>query len=131
MPIPLADARKVIDAARAKADQLGIKIAAIVVDERGDLVAAARMDGARWIAPDVARGKAFATATFGRASGEIAGMSDNPFFRSMLGLYPGRIVLAQGAVPLMHAGALAGAVGVSGGTGAQDEECASAGAAAL
>lgn len=131
MTIALADARRVVDAARAKADQLGVKMSIVVVDDHGDLVAAARMEGARWFTPDVARGKAFATASFGRSSGELAGMADNPFFRSMLAMYAGRIVMAQGAVPLMSQGALVGAVGASGGTSAQDEECAAAGAAAL
>lgn len=131
MAIGLMDARKAIDAARAKADQLGVGMAIVVVDDHGDLVAAARMDKARWFTADVARGKAFLTATFGRPSGDIAGMADNPFFRSMLAMYAGRIVLAQGAVPIMKDGVLQGAIGASGGTGAQDEECSTAGAAAL
>jgi glc operon protein GlcG len=37
----------------------------------------------------------------------------------------------QGGVPLMSAGTLVGAVGVSGVTGEQDAQCAKAGAAAL
>jgi uncharacterized protein GlcG (DUF336 family) len=49
----------------------------------------------------------------------------------MLGLHPGKIAYAQGALPIMRDGRLIGAVGVGGGTSQQDEDCASAGAAAL
>ena len=131
MALSLTDALKATAEARAKAQQLGINIAAVVVDARGDLVAVERMDGARWFTVDVARGKAFLTATFGRPSGDIAENADNPFFRSMLAHFEGKIVFAPGAVPIVQGGAPGGAIGVSGGTGAQDAECAVAGAATV
>ena len=40
------------------------------------------------------------------------------------------MILSQGAVPIEKEGQIIGAVGVGGGTGEQDEECAAAGAAA-
>ena len=41
------------------------------------------------------------------------------------------VVPAEGGVPIVMDGKLVGAIGVSGGTGAQDERCAEAGMAAL
>jgi uncharacterized protein GlcG (DUF336 family) len=40
-------------------------------------------------------------------------------------------IYAQGAIPIVRDGIVDGAVGCDGGTGAQDEACAQAGAAAL
>ncbi len=127
MALSLADAQKAVAAAQAKSEGLGITVAAVVVDGRGDIVAAARMDGAQWFTADVARGKAFLSATFGRPSADIAENADNPFFRSMLAHFEGKIVFSAGAVPILQDGAPVGAIGVSGGTGAQDAECATAG----
>ncbi|MDA1096776.1 MAG: heme-binding protein, partial [Chloroflexi bacterium] len=100
-------------------------------DARGDLLGVEKMDGARWFTADVARGKAFLTATFGRPSADLAANADNPFFRSMLSHFQGQIVFAAGAVPILQGGIPVGAIGTSGGTGEQDAECAAAGAAAL
>lgn len=131
MALSFTDVQKATAEARAKAQQLGINIAVVVVDARGDLVAVERMDGARWFTADVARGKAFLSATFGRPSADIAENADNPFFRSMLAHFEGKIVFAQGAVPIVQDGILVGAIGVSGGTGEQDAECAAAGVATI
>ena len=131
MALSLVDAQKAIAAAQAKAEGLGITIAAVVVDGRGDIVAAARMDSARWFTADVARGKAFLSATFGRPSADIAENADNPFFRSMLAHFEGKIVFSAGAVPIVQDGAPIGAIGTSGGTGEQDAECATAGVASI
>ena len=62
MSITLADADRVIDAARTKADALGIKVTFAVVDDGGHLVALARMDGAAPLTPSVAEGKAIGAA---------------------------------------------------------------------
>lgn len=131
MTLLFTDAQKATAEARTKAQQLGINIAVVVVDARGDLVAVERMDGARWFTADVARGKAFLSATFGRPSADIAENADNPFFRSMLAHFEGKIIFAPGAVPIVQDGVPVGAIGVSGGTGAQDAECATAGVAAV
>lgn len=131
MAITLKDAEAAIQAARAKAEALGIKVSISVVDERGDLVAFARMDGGRFLTADVSRGKAMASAWFSRASGEMAAMASSPVFQSINQLNGGRLVFGQGAVPITRGGQTAGAIGVSGGTAAQDEECASAGRAAV
>jgi uncharacterized protein GlcG (DUF336 family) len=131
MALTLADAQKAAQAAQDRAKAIGISIAIAVVDDRGDLVVSHRMDGARWFMPEVARGKAFASATFRRPSSDLGGMLSNPFFQNMLHMQQGKMLFTGGAVPITQGGAIIGAVGISGGTGEQDEDCAKAGAGAV
>src|SRR5256885_5153164 len=76
-----------------------------------------------------ARGKAAATPGFGRASGAL--QADSPVIQAIIATMGGRMLPARGAVPVHQAGELAGAIGASGATAEQDEQCAQAGAAAL
>lgn len=94
-------------------------------------MALVRMDGARWFTADVSRGKAMASALFGRPSGEMAERADSPVFRSLVQMHGGHLIPGQGAVPIRHGEEVVGAVGVSGGTGQQDEEVARTGVSAL
>ena len=131
MSITLAEAEKALQAAKAKAQQMNVKVSIAVVDPRGDPIAALRMDGAGYLTFDNARGKAFASAAFGRASGELTARADNPVFRSVMIREQGRIIPGQGAVPIRRGDQLIGAIGASGGTSQEDEDISAAGAAAL
>lgn len=130
MPMTTGQAETALQAAKAKALEMGVKVAIAVVDARGDLWAMVRMDGSRWTTSEVCRGKAFASATFGRPSGELAERADSPVFRAVSMMQGGRIIPAQGAVPIMQDGEVVGAIGVSGAASHEDEEIASAGVAA-
>ncbi|MFQ5860111.1 MAG: heme-binding protein [Dehalococcoidia bacterium] len=131
MTITLAEAEKLLQAAKAKAREMGIPVSIAVVDPRGDLVAVARQDGARWTTPEIARGKAVASATFGVPSGELAERANSPVMRSVMLMQGGRFIPHQGALPIKRSNQVIGAVGVSGGTSQQDEEVAQAGIDAL
>ena len=72
MPITLEEAQHIIEAAMAKAKEQGTHMAIAVVDERADLVAIAKMDGCRSFGPDVARGKAMASALWVQPSAALA-----------------------------------------------------------
>ena len=126
MTIAIARAGGIIRAARAGAEKMGIKVSIAVVDERGDLVAFARMDGARFITGDVSLGKARASAFFGQPSG-ILTERPAPVVLSHLLMNQGRLFFGQGAVPIIEDGQVIGAVGVSGASSQQDEEVAKAG----
>ncbi len=130
MALTLQDARKVLDAAEARAREIGINVSISVVDPRGDLVAAHRMDGARWFTPEVARGKATVSATFGAPSADFVDRASTPVMQSLNMMAQGGLVYGQGAVPV-NRGSLEGGVGVSGGSSQQDEDIAKAGVAAL
>ena len=129
--ITLDEANTVIAAAAAKADEQGTKMGIAVVDAGGRLVAFARMDGAIWASVYGSHGKAIASAAFGRPSGFFQERADWPIFQGIKAAEGDHMILSIGAVPIEKDGEVIGAVGVGGGTGEQDEECAVAGAAAV
>lgn len=129
MAITLEEANRMLRAAIAKARELNIKLSVAVVDTGGHLMAFNRMEGANWVTATVAQGKAVAAAGFGRPSGTL--QANSPIIQAVIASQGGRMLPAQGAVPVVRSGELIGAIGGSGGTAQQDEECAQAGVAAL
>jgi glc operon protein GlcG len=129
MALTLAEARRMIQAAVAKAQELQVKLSVAVCDTGGNLIAFDRMDGAIVVSATVAQGKAAAAAGFGRPSGALA--ADSPVIQAVIAATGGRMLPARGAVPVMKAGEVVGAIGASGATAEQDEQCAQAGTAAL
>jgi uncharacterized protein GlcG (DUF336 family) len=129
--LELAEAQAVLAAAQARAAELGLTVSIAILDARADDVLVARMDGARYTAFEIARGKALVSATFGRPSADMADFADTPVGRRTDALNHGRMVYGRGAVPLLRAdGTRVGAIGVSGALPEQDEDNASAGAPA-
>lgn len=133
MAVTLELAERFIAAAKAKAQQQGWAMSIAVVDQAGNLVAAARMDGARWMTAGVAQSKAFTAATFGRTSREVAELahSRSLLFSSIADIAGRPLLLAGGGLPFKMKGELIGGVGASGGTEDQDIECAQAGLTAI
>ena len=126
MPITLREAEKALKAAEVSAASLGVKVSIVVVDNRGDLVALYRMDGARHFTPDIARGKAMISAMFLAPSGTLAERATSPVMQTLNQMNLGRLVFGQGAVPIMRDNEVQGAIGVSGATSQQDEDIAKA-----
>ena len=129
--LTLEEANKVIAGAIAKAEEQETKMSIAVVDAGGRLVAFARMDGAIWAGVYGSTGKAIASAAFKRPSGVFQEMADRPIFQGIKAGEGDHMILSQGAVPIVRDGETIGAVGVGGGTGQQDEDCALAGAEAV
>jgi len=125
----LADAKKAIAAAQATGTKLGTSLACVVLDSRGAVIAAERMDAAAFFTVDVARGKALVAASFGSPSGALANLSGTGLGSILPG--PATPLFMQGAVPLKRGTTTVGAIGCSGGSGQQDEDGARAGAATL
>ncbi|MBZ9751165.1 heme-binding protein [Deinococcus sp. HMF7604] len=130
--LTLADARQVIAAAEQKAEEIGQPMNVAVVDSGGNLVAHVRMDKA-WIGSiDISINKAFTARAFDISTKDLAAESQSggQFF----GIHAsngGRVMIFAGGVPLKRDGEVVGAIGVSGGTGEQDQTVAEAGAAAF
>ena len=123
--LTLAEAQRLIELALAESLRRGVKTAAAAVDARGDLIAAARLDGARHYYPDVAYGKAIAAALWEQPSRALAQRSAaNSVQQRVNGLNGGRLVFAPGAIPLRRDGQTIGALGVGGSGGDSDEEIA-------
>jgi glc operon protein GlcG len=129
MALTLTEANRMVQAAIAKAEELQVKISIAVCDTGGNLVTFNRMDGASAVSATVAQGKAAASAGFGRASGTL--QADSPIIQAVIATMGGRMLPARGAVPVSKTGELVGAIGASGATAEQDEQCAQAGAAAI
>jgi uncharacterized protein GlcG (DUF336 family) len=128
--VDLETAKKMADACEAKAVQEGWKMNVAVVDAGADLVLFQRMDGAFLGSVTIAQMKAESSAMFPfptRGLGEIAfGKDGEPGGTPGLAFVPG-LAAFPGGLPVKTAdGAHIGAIGVSGGTGDQDEACAQA-----
>jgi uncharacterized protein GlcG (DUF336 family) len=90
------------------------------------------MDGA-WIGSiDISINKAYTSRAFDIATKSLAehSQSGGQFF-GIHASNSGRIMIFAGGIPLKHDGKVAGAIGVSGGSGEQDHAVAEAGAAAF
>jgi glc operon protein GlcG len=122
-----AGARKVLDAAIAKAVAMGVPQCIAVVDDGGHLLAFVRMDGAKVLSIDSCLAKAVTAASSRAATGNTPAHVE-----LKLGLATrGKYINLKGGVPIVVEGKVIGAVGVGSGTGEQDLEVAEAGIAAL
>ena len=128
------DARKVLEAARKKASEIGKPVSVAVLDAAGAMVIFERINDAPPFTAVIAEGKAAGSAFTGRDSAMLAGMAqNNPMIANAIATRLGgqRFVPAQGAVALRDGNGIAGAIGVSGATSEEDEAIAKAGAAAF
>ena len=130
--VTLARAAAVIEAARQKAEQIGVPMNIAVVDAGNNLTAFARMDGAWLGSIDIAQGKAYTARAFDMET-KTLGKASQPG-EPLFGIHAsngGRIIIFAGGIPLTEGGTVVGAIGVSGGTVEQDQEVAEAGASAF
>jgi uncharacterized protein GlcG (DUF336 family) len=128
----LADARRVTAAAEKKAQEIKQPMNIAVVDEGGNLVSHVRMDGAWLGSIDISINKAFTARAFDISTRDLGKNSQpgNQFFGIHVSNH-GRVMIFAGGIPLKRDGKVVGAVGVSGGSGDQDQAVAEAGAAAF
>ena len=119
-------ARKMADAAVAKARELGITENVAILDDGGNLKAFSRMDGAPIPTIEMAQNKAYTA---------LLGVSTQDFFNfiqgdpSLLAGVPtlSRMAAWGGGFPIKVNGEVSGAIGVSGAPAVQnDVDCASA-----
>lgn len=129
MSLSLAEANRIIEASLAEAERLGVKLSVAVVDAGGQLLAFQRMEGAIAVSATAAPGKAVGSVFFGRDSAAIN--PESPVMQAIIASQGGRIIPAQGAIPIRKDGLLVGAIGGSGGTAQEDEDCVRVGLQAL
>jgi uncharacterized protein GlcG (DUF336 family) len=103
------------------------------VDPSGRVKHLSRMDGAGWFSPEIAMGKAVASAAFRADTADLVRrfQGKDVFTNSLSPLSGGRMVIGQGGCIIRDANGILGAIGVSGATSEQDEICARAGIASL
>lgn len=126
------EARRVIDAAAAKAAEIGQPMDIAVVDAGGNLKAHVRMDGANIGSIPISINKAYTAIAFQCETGGLQGATrpDGPIY-GLNDAHGGRLVVFPGGIPLVRDGNIMGAIGVSTGTIEQDQEVAEAGVEAF
>jgi len=129
-PIKLEQAKKAADAALADATKRGWPMCIAVVAPSGDLVYFVKMDDCQYASIAIAQHKAKAAATFRRSTVNFERLlGKGPFF-SYLATLDG-VIASRGGNPIVVNGKIIGAIGVSGGTGSQDDAVSNAGVAAV
>lgn len=123
-------AKKVADAALAPARANGWTVVVAIVDTGGFLVYLEKLDQTQVGSIAIAEDKARSAAIFKRPTKmfheRLARGGDGMIVLRLKGAIP-----VEGGLPIVVDGKLIGALGVSGGSSAEDEVCAEAGAAAL
>ena len=119
-----AAAEKIAASVIAECQKNSWNVAVAVVDTHGFLVYFKRMDNTQTASMDIAIGKAKAAATYRRPTRVFMDVINKggPATATLPGVFA-----SPGGVPIMVDGKVTGAVGVSGVTGDQDEQCAKAG----
>jgi glc operon protein GlcG len=123
MGLTLELARRLIEAGEEEARRQELQLSFAVVDDGGHVVAIGRMDGADWITPEVALGKAWTAAAF-RAPSDAQGQKAKDlvaFAGAISAATHGRYTPQIGGLPIALDGTPAGAMGASGASGQEDE----------
>jgi len=122
-----SDVQKMVAACKNEATKNKWNVSIAVVDDAGYLLYLERLDGAGPVTAEVAMEKAITSARTRRPSKFWEDrIKERPSFMKFPGVLP-----LQGGVPVMYQNECVGAIGVSGVQSHEDEQIASAGAAAL
>jgi uncharacterized protein GlcG (DUF336 family) len=122
--VTTAAAKKIAAATIAECQKNGWNVAVAIVDPHGSLVYFERMEDTQYASMDIAIGKAKAAATYRRPTRAFLDVINKggPATATLPGVFA-----SPGGLPLFVDGKIIGAVGVSGVTGDQDEQCSKAG----
>jgi uncharacterized protein GlcG (DUF336 family) len=115
-------AQQLLAAAIEHAGRMGVPQCVAVVDEGCNLLAFARMDGARVLSIKSAQRKAMTAATTGKPTGEIP----HDIELKLAIATDGTMVNLMGGLPVIVDGHVIGGIGVGSGSGEQDREVANA-----
>jgi glc operon protein GlcG len=128
--ITLAQAKQVAETALAPARKNGWTMVIAIVDPGGHLVYLEKMDETQVGSVGIAQQKAYSAAIYKRPTKTF----QDRLATGGAGLLVLRLkdaIPVEGGVPIIVDGKLIGALGVSGGSSAEDEVCAEAGASVL
>lgn len=117
----LALANALIEKVKAKASEMGVDVVVAVSDKAGRPVAIQCMDGAYIASFDIALNKTYTSASLKMSTAQLAELSQPG--QDLYGIQftnNGKIVIFGGGEVLEYDGRIVGALGVSGGTAAED-----------
>jgi len=127
--IKLDQAKKAAEAALAESTKRGWAMCIAVVGPTGDLIYFEKMDDCQYASITIAQHKARTAARYRRATVVFERlMGKGPFFSYLPTLDD--FIGSRGGNPIVVNGKIIGAIGVSGGTGSQDDTISQAGAKA-
>lgn len=129
-PISLNQARQVLAGAEAEARRNNWNVAIAILDSGGHIVLLQRLDSTQFAGAEVARQKAYSAVAYRRPTRAF----QDTLVAGVEGLRLLKLADAipiEGGLPLIFAGKVIGAIGVSGVTSQQDNQIAEAGANAL
>ncbi len=125
MQLTIRQAQSVIDAAEAKASEIGVPVVIAVLDAGARLKAFSRMDGAALLSVQVAQDKAYTAVGFGLPTdGWYDFIKDDPPLADGATSGIERLVVFGGGYPIKVDGQVVGGIGVSGGTWEFDDRVA-------
>merc|ERR1711990_267343 len=135
MPLSLDEANKIIAAAFAKGKEMNLKpLSVAVLDAGGHLKAFAKQDGSSMLRFEIAFGKAYGALSCGTGSrwlNEQAATRPH-FLEGLSAVSGGKIIAVPGGVVVKNdKGETLGAVGITGDTSDNDEQCCIAGVKAV
>jgi glc operon protein GlcG len=127
-PISADKAREVLAAAVAEAKKRNWPMNISVLDSGANLVTFERMDGAQLGSIAISQHKGRAAVKYRRETKAFEnGIQGGNLYQITLD----DVIASRGGIPLVDGGKIIGAIGVSGGTGSQDEVIAKVGAAVV
>ena len=130
--IEYVEAMRAVETMAAEIARRGKAAVITVADAHGELIALARMDGARLTSIAIAANKAWTAARSGRTTAEVGAKVRDPEKGFDIAYYGDpRLVGWGGGVPIWKDGRIAGSVAVSGLPEAEDMEVAAMGAEAI
>tara|TARA_B100000315_G_scaffold259295_1_gene314771 strand:- start:6569 stop:7054 length:486 start_codon:yes stop_codon:yes gene_type:complete len=116
-----------LQAAEAKANQIGVPMGITVTDAHGDVRGFIKMDGTFVHAQDTSFSKAYTAVSLRQPTGTLPLAVAN----ELRAITQGRLTNLKGGVPITINGIIIGGVGGGGGVGNEDEVVAQAGAEAV
>ena len=129
-PIKIGDAKKAAEAAIHEAIKRQWDMCVAVVGPTGELVYFEKMDNCQYASVTISQHKARTAARYRRPTVVFERLSGKgPFFSYLATLDD--VIMSRGGNPIVVGGKIIGAIGVSGGTGSQDDTISQVGAAAL
>lgn len=125
LQLELEEAKVMIEAAKAKSEEIGVKETICIVDSGGSVIALERMDGARITGPEIAIAKAFTAAGHKRSTHLFNKEPNGPALPGneafgIQHMLNGKFAIFVGGFPIVVNGDVVGGVGISGGNGEQD-----------
>ena len=129
--IKLDMAKKVADAAMAEAVKRNWPMCISIVSPSGELIYFEKMDECQYASINISQHKARAAARYRRPTLVFERLLGNSQFNAYLPTLGDAFIASRGGNPIVVGGKIIGAIGASGGTGAQDDTVSQAGAAAV